>query len=84
MVVGVDLVVMPGRGEQLRGARGEDLVHIHVGGGPAAALEHGRGELLTMRAGDDFVGGRDERVRDALVEHAELAVRERGAALTWA
>jgi hypothetical protein len=31
-----------------------------------------------MLAGDDFVGGGDERVRDALVEDAELAVGERG------
>ena len=48
--------------EQLRGAVGEHLVHVHVALRAGAGLPDRERELVVVPAGEDFVGGGDDRV----------------------
>ncbi len=65
MVVRVDAVVAPTRAaEQLVRAVRDDLVHVHVDRGAAAAVHDVDRELAAVPAGRDLVGRRHDRRRD--------------------
>ncbi len=75
MVVRVDDPVPPfPPAEDLFGAVGEDLVHIHVERRPRAHLEDVDGELVVALPGQDLVAGRDDGRGPLPVEEAEPAV----------
>ena len=54
-----------GRPEPPVGERGQHLVHVHVGRGARAGLEHVHRELGVVGTGDDLRGGRLDRLRHA-------------------
>ena len=59
--------------EELRGAVGQHLVGVHVVRRAGARLVDVDDELVAQRAGEDFVGRRDDRVGDVGVEPPERA-----------
>ena len=79
MVVGVQPRVVAARvAEGHERQVGDHLVGVHVGRGAGVALDHVDDEVLVVAAGDDLVAGRRDGGGAAGVEHAEVAVGERG------
>lgn len=81
VVVRVDDAVADLRARDLGGAVGDDLVCVHVRRGAGACLEHVDRELVVVVAGDDFVGGSDDRVGGVVIDEAQIAVGLRGGLL---
>lgn len=67
--------------EQLARAVRDHLVEVHVGLRARTRLPDGEREFVGVTAGDDLVGGGDDRVRLVLREHAELEIDGGGRAL---
>ena len=63
------------------GEVGDDLVGVHVRGGPGASLEDVDRELLVVLAGGDRVARRGDLLGDVGVEQAELGVDAGGVCL---
>ncbi len=70
-----------GRAELRRCERGQHLVHVHVRAGARPGLVGVDRELAVVVAGDELVGGDDDRVGDGSVDDAELFVDDRGGPL---
>jgi len=68
------------RSQLLGRQRGKHLVHVHVGRGAGAGLEHVDRELVDVAALDDLGGPGDDGVGHRLVDarHAEIGVDRRG------
>src|SRR6185437_5852483 len=82
VVVGVHFVVLAAVvAEQLERAIRDDLVGVHVRGGPRAALDHVHHEVLVVAAHPDLARRLDDGVAPLLVEQAQLQVRQRGGLL---
>ncbi|GMA22440.1 hypothetical protein GCM10025864_01990 [Luteimicrobium album] len=78
----VDVVVRVDAAAQAAGGEGrEDLVGVHVRRRAGAGLVDVDGEVAVVRTGRHGVGGRDDGVRDVLVEDAELGVGAGGGLL---
>ena len=78
VVVGVHPLIGPARfAEDFGGAVREHLVRVHVVRRAGAGLIDIDDELIAERAGQDLVGGGDDRARDRRVEAAERGVRLR-------
>ncbi len=60
--------------EDLGGAVGDDLVHVHVGAGARTGLEHVDRELIGHFPGDDLLRGALDGDGHRLVDHTEHAV----------
>ena len=76
MVVGVDVAA-----QRLRGQGSDDLVGVHVGGGPGAGLEDVHGEVSVVLSGGHGIGGGDDSLRNIRVQHAQLGVGSSGGLL---
>ena len=63
--------------QQRVGARGDNLVDVHVALRAAARLPDNKRELVRQSARQNLVAGRRNRVRAALIQVAELAVGQR-------
>ena len=82
VVVRVDVLVLALLvAERLQREVGDHLVGVHVGRRAGAALDEVGDELVAHLAGDQPVAGGGDRVGDLGVEHAEVAVRQRGGLL---
>src|SRR5215211_9152719 len=64
--------------EDLYGPVGDDLVGVHVRGGPGARLEDVEDELVVEFALHYLLGGPYDGVPELLVEEAELEIHVRG------
>ena len=82
VIVGVDVLVLAlPVAQRLQREIGDHLVGVHVGRRSGAALDEIGDELLAHLAGDQPVAGAGDRIGDLRVEHAEIAVRQRGGLL---
>jgi len=70
-------VVTPWPAQELEGAIRDHLVRVHVGRGARAALDHVDEEMLMMPAGANLLRCAHDQIRDAMIEQAEVSVRER-------
>ena len=50
-------VIAPGSAQQFDGAVGDDLIHVHVGGGASSALQSVHRKLIGHAAVGNFGGG---------------------------
>ena len=82
MVVRVDVLVLAFLvSEAFQRDIGDHLVRVHVGRGAGAALDEVGDELVAQFAGDQPVARRRDRIGDLWIEHAEVAIGERGGLL---
>ena len=85
MVVGVAVFIFALLvAQQLKGAVGDDLVGVHVGRSPRAALNAVHGELIVLLALNDLVAGRTDSIPDFAGQHAAPHVRNGGGLLDQA
>ncbi len=67
--------------QHLVGAVGDHLVDVHVGLGAGAGLPDHQRELIVEPAGDDLIGGGNDRLGAACIERTELPIGFGGGAL---
>ena len=67
--------------QQLGGAVGQHLVHVHIALRARAGLPHGRREFVRPLAGDHFVGGARDGIGDLRIQLAQVGVHLGGGAL---
>src|SRR5271169_1240329 len=63
------------------GTVGDDLIHVHVGLRTASGLPDAQWELVIQLAGDDFVGGFDDELRNVGREFSQVLIHQRASLL---
>src|SRR5271169_2865835 len=64
------------------GTVGDDLIHVHVGLRTASGLPDAQWELVIQLAGDDFVGGFDDELRNVGREFSQVLIHQRASLLS--